>query len=265
MKSIKQRLSVLLLALVLAVSPCSTILPEITTSVQAATVEISETSATLIKGQTLKLKITGTSDTVTWKSSRKSVAKVSASGKVTAKKKGTTTITATVNGEKYKCKITVVTPAISATSLSLTVGNTQKLKISGTTETITWTSSNKKVASVNKNGKITAKKAGTATITATVLGKEYQCVVTVTKTASSDSATSGASSSGSTSTGATSSGSSSSSESSASASSGLTVYITETGSKYHRLGCKYLKDSQIEIDRSAAIAGGYTACSVCNP
>ncbi|MCD8074506.1 MAG: Ig-like domain-containing protein [Lachnospiraceae bacterium] len=248
MKIIKQRLSILLLALVLAVSPCSTILPEITTSVQAATVEISETSATLIKGQTLKLKITGTSDTVTWKSSKKSVAKVSASGKVTAKKKGTATITATVNGTKYKCKITVVTPAISDTTLSLTVGDTQKLKISGTTETVTWTSSNKKIASVNKNGKVTAKKAGTVTITATVLGKEYPCVVTVSKAASSSS---GSSSSGSASSGTSSSGS--------------TVYITETGLKYHRLGCRYLSDSQIEIDRSLAIKSGYTACSICNP
>lgn len=43
------------------------------------------------------------------------------------------------------------------------------------------------------------------------------------------------------------------------------VYITETGGKYHRWSCRYLKDSCYEISLSKAIARGYTACSVCNP
>ena len=41
-----------------------------------------------------------------------------------------------------------------------------------------------------------------------------------------------------------------------------TVYITRTGSKYHRSGCSYLK-SKIEIEKKDAIAQGYTACSRC--
>lgn len=44
-----------------------------------------------------------------------------------------------------------------------------------------------------------------------------------------------------------------------------TVYITQTGSKYHRDGCRYLSRSQIPIDLDDAIAQGYDACSVCNP
>jgi len=44
-----------------------------------------------------------------------------------------------------------------------------------------------------------------------------------------------------------------------------TVYITNTGSKYHRESCSYLKQSKIAIDESDAIARGYTACSRCNP
>lgn len=44
-----------------------------------------------------------------------------------------------------------------------------------------------------------------------------------------------------------------------------TVYITRTGSKYHRLGCQYLRKSQISIDKSSAIVNGYSACSRCNP
>lgn len=42
-----------------------------------------------------------------------------------------------------------------------------------------------------------------------------------------------------------------------------TVYVTNTGTKYHRSGCRYLKDSCIEISINDAISRGYTACSVC--
>lgn len=51
----------------------------------------------------------------------------------------------------------------------------------------------------------------------------------------------------------------------AGATSGDTVYITDSGKKYHRDGCQYLKDSKIAISREDAIAQGYTACSKCDP
>jgi hypothetical protein len=43
-----------------------------------------------------------------------------------------------------------------------------------------------------------------------------------------------------------------------------TVYVTNTGSKYHRAGCRYLKQSRIPISLEEAEAQGYSACSVCN-
>jgi hypothetical protein len=43
------------------------------------------------------------------------------------------------------------------------------------------------------------------------------------------------------------------------------VYITRTGSKYHRAGCRYLSHSAIPIRLSVAKARGYTPCSVCDP
>ena len=48
-------------------------------------------------------------------------------------------------------------------------------------------------------------------------------------------------------------------------SSGTTVYITKTGSKYHRGSCSYLSQSKIAISLSQAKARGYTPCSVCRP
>ncbi|BFL46894.1 ComEC/Rec2 family competence protein [Lactonifactor longoviformis] len=43
------------------------------------------------------------------------------------------------------------------------------------------------------------------------------------------------------------------------------VYITETGEKYHRTGCQYLKNSAREIAREEAEARGLTPCGKCHP
>ena len=81
--------------------------------IEAKSVKMSKTKASLKVGETTTLKATikpknVTDKTVTWKSSNKKVATVDKNGKVTAKKKGTCTITAvTSNGKKAKCKITV--------------------------------------------------------------------------------------------------------------------------------------------------------------
>ncbi|MGN1194303.1 MAG: fibronectin type III domain-containing protein [Acutalibacteraceae bacterium] len=48
-------------------------------------------------------------------------------------------------------------------------------------------------------------------------------------------------------------------------SSSSTVYITETGTKFHRSSCSSLRKSKIAISRSKAIAQGYTACKICKP
>ncbi|MBU3188747.1 hypothetical protein K9O30_06180 [Clostridium bowmanii] len=44
-----------------------------------------------------------------------------------------------------------------------------------------------------------------------------------------------------------------------------TVYITNTGGKYHKKGCRYLKKSSIAIKKSSAVSQGYTACKICKP
>ena len=42
-----------------------------------------------------------------------------------------------------------------------------------------------------------------------------------------------------------------------------TVYVTDTGSKYHKWGCQYLRESCIEISYVDATSDGYTPCSKC--
>lgn len=75
--------------------------------VNAATISISASKATLKVGDTKKLTVKNTKKKVTWSSSNKKVATVSKTGKVKAIEKGTATITAKVNGKLYTSKITV--------------------------------------------------------------------------------------------------------------------------------------------------------------
>lgn len=143
-------------------------------------IKISKTSLCLVKGQASTLKIKNAANKIQWKSSKKSVASISAKGKVKAKRKGKTTITASVGRQKKSCKVTVEVPKLSATSITLDVGKSQSIKLSGCRHAIRWSSSNSAIAKV-KAGKITAKLDGTATITAKVHNKKYKCRVKVNK------------------------------------------------------------------------------------
>lgn len=143
-----------------------------------AAVKVSKKTAVLIKGQKTTLKISGTAKKIVWSTNKKSVATVSQKGVVTARKKGTAVITAKVGSKKYTCKVTVQTPALNKTSVTVTKGKSTTLKLNGTNQKVTWKSSNTGIATVSK-GKVTAKKAGTVKITATVLKKKYTCAVKV--------------------------------------------------------------------------------------
>lgn len=68
---------------------------------------------------------------------------------------------------------------ISKKKATLYVGQTLTLKVKGTNKKVKWSSSKKSVATVSSKGKVKAKKKGTATITAKVGNKKYNCKVTV--------------------------------------------------------------------------------------
>lgn len=143
--------------------------------------KISATTATISVKGTTTLKVTKSSKKVTWSTSDKSIATVDKNGKVTGVKKGTATITAKVEHKKIKCTVTVENPKLSKTSAKIYLGAATKLKVSGTSQTVTWSTSDKSIAKVNKSGKVTGVGKGTATITAKVGGKKLKCTVTVKK------------------------------------------------------------------------------------
>ena len=157
-------------------------------------ISLNTSSVTIDVGKTYTFTATvfpsnATNKTVTWSSSNTSVATVS-NGVVTGKTAGTATITATTNnGKTASCAVNVVKPVVAVTSVTLNrssvnieVGKTYTLTATvspsnATNKTITWSSSNTSVATVN-NGVVTKKAAGTATITAkSNNGKTASCTV----------------------------------------------------------------------------------------
>lgn len=156
------------------------------TGSETGTITLNKTSYIIYTGQqtTYKLKaVVKPSGTVSWKSSKKSVATVNNKGVITPKKKGTTTITATANGVSATCKVTVKKPSLSLKSkATIYLKNSQTLEATAApSEKIKWTTSNNKIAAINSKGVVTPKKTGTVTITAKANGITKKCVVTVEK------------------------------------------------------------------------------------
>lgn len=153
------------------------------------TLTLNKSSATIYtKGTTsvrLTAKVTGPSKKVSWKSGDTKIATVK-NGKVTAKKAGKVTITATANGIRRTCRITVKKPALKLSKTKLTLYTKGKTtgeidaRITGSSKRIEWKTSDRKIATV-KNGKVTAKKAGKVTITAKANGITKRCEVNVKK------------------------------------------------------------------------------------
>lgn len=121
---------------------------------------------------------------VTWKSSNKKVATVNSKGTITPKKTGTAYITATCNGITKKCKITVKKPSVKASmaTLYLFEGNESMLSASARPNVaVKWKSSNKKIVTIDKNGRVIGVKAGTTSISASVPGANAKVKVIVLK------------------------------------------------------------------------------------
>ena len=163
-------------------------------------VSLNITNRTIYNGETIDLKATiapanASNKSIKWTSTDANIAKVDQNGKVVAGTKvGTATVTATSsNGKVAKCTVLVKAKPKDVLATGITLNVTDKtlnigesVNITGTikpdnttNKNISWTSSNTNIATVS-NGKVTAKKAGSVTITAkTSNGKAATCKITV--------------------------------------------------------------------------------------
>lgn len=137
------------------------------------------------KGATFSVKPTvvpfTSTQSVTYKSSNKKVATVTAKGVVKAVAPGTAKITIQSGSKKTTCTVTVAGIANVKTSLKIKAKKTTTLKpkLYGISGKATYTSSNVKVATVTAGGKIKALKKGTTTITVKAGSYSCKCKVTV--------------------------------------------------------------------------------------
>ena len=172
---------------------------EVTVTVPATGVTLSQTELPLAKGATATLTATvvpfdATNQKVTWRSNNTSVATVE-NGTVTAVSGGNATITVTTEDGNHTatCEVTVTVSAtgvtLSQTELSLVKGATATLTATvvpsdATNQKVTWSSNNTSVATV-ENGTVTAVSGGNATITVTTEEGNHTatCEVTVTVSA----------------------------------------------------------------------------------
>jgi len=174
------------------------------TAVCSVTVRIPATKVTLDlnnqpeieieKGSSLSLSASlepaDTTDGIKWTTSDSKIITVDSSGKITAVNAGTATIKATSGGVSAECKVTVgisITKIkLSNTDITLKKGDSKTITAAivplDTTEdkTLTWSSSDDKVAEVDSSGNITAAGGGKAVITVQAGKHISQCNVTVT-------------------------------------------------------------------------------------
>ena len=168
----------------------------VSVEIPATSLKISKSSLTLYAGKTYALTSSiapsnTTNKTIRWTSSNEKVATVNSSGKITAVGGGKATITAkTSNGLTAACTVTVLksvsSVSLNKTAVSVYTGSSVKLSASvlpsdASNKKVTWSTSNRNVASVDEAGTVRAVKAGTAVITVTTAdgGFKATCKVTV--------------------------------------------------------------------------------------
>lgn len=130
------------------------------------------------------LAITSNGKKPTFTSSSSKIASVNTYGKITAKKAGTAIITAKIKNSEAACTVKVTKTDIQLSAKSISLENGYTAKLTATTSnghTVTYRSDKKSIATVDECGFVTAKKPGTATITAKADQTTATCRVTVRK------------------------------------------------------------------------------------
>lgn len=117
---------------------------------------------------------------VTWASDNPEVTVVDKNGLVTAKSAGKCTVSAVFpSGSRAECKVTVEPKGLKYKKKTIRKNARFTNVLVGAKAGVKWSSSNKKVATVNGKGVVKGRKSGTCKVVARFGGKKYACKVTV--------------------------------------------------------------------------------------
>ncbi|WP_195301629.1 Ig-like domain-containing protein [[Clostridium] innocuum] len=155
---------------------------------------LSENDVTVELGKNIQLDVLGEYSQINWRVGNPQIASVDANGKVTAKSIGNTYVYAeTANGLEARCIIRVTAKEIkpigiklNETDIRVEMGKSVQLKATITPEDasnkkVSWRVGNPQIASVDANGKVTAKSIGNTYVYAeTANGLEARCIIRVT-------------------------------------------------------------------------------------
>ncbi len=164
------------------VAECTIIVKQI---VSASSVTINSHEILMLTGKmrtlTARLYPTNSTETVHWVSSDTSVVVVDSNGQITTVGPGSCQVTAYTTYGTVQDTCTVYSMAISKSSTVLEQYDTFNLYVDGapSSASVSWRSSNPRIATVTQRGIVTARMPGECTITATVDGKTVTCNVTV--------------------------------------------------------------------------------------
>lgn len=161
-------------------------------NVDVSNAKLSSEDFTMLVGESVALRVTGTDAAAVWSSKDPTVAVVGDSGFVTAINPGTTTVTATVGGKTLESIVRVKSAdaapgtntdvsnaALNKTDFTAKVGESVTLRVTGTDAAVTWSIDNSSVASISADGVVKGIKAGTTDAHAKVGGKTLTCVVRI--------------------------------------------------------------------------------------
>ncbi len=141
------------------------------------TVHLNKDNIVMQKGDTFQLRINGINKRVKYSTTDFRIAWASPLGKIHALQTGKAYIKADVDKKTIKCRVRVID--INKDKLTLKVGESKRLRVKGMIRFPRWKSSDPKVVSVNRFGKVVAISKGKATISGKVKDAKLKCQVIV--------------------------------------------------------------------------------------
>ena len=156
----------------------------VTPVVNISSLRINSKEIYMLSGRARQLSVivrpVNNTDSYEWYSTDTGIVQVDQNGVITTVGPGTADVFVISNNSSVEASCTVHSLAVSTSRVRLEQYDRFNLDVIGTEDAVTWRSSNPRVCTVSSSGEVIGRRAGTATVTATVHNKTLSCTVTVT-------------------------------------------------------------------------------------